>query len=66
MLLSPAAKAGLQKGDIITHIDSKEIKNSRDVSFIAKIFYTPDDRAYFTIIRNGKTTKIPLIFDARK
>ena len=65
MPLSPAAKAGLKKGDIITHIDSKEIKKSRDVSFIAKNFYTPGDRVYFTIIRNGKTTKIPLTFDIK-
>lgn len=58
---SPASKAGLQKGDIITKIDGEE------VSTVAKLRYelykhSPGDKVKFTYNRSGKelTTEVTL------
>jgi len=54
---SPADKAGIKKGDIITHIDDKEIKS---VAYFKYLLYKHEvgEKVPFTIVRDGKTKKI--------
>ncbi len=54
---SAAEKAGLQKGDIITAVDSKKVKNTDNiVEAIAQ--KKPNDEVDIEYIRNGKEKKI--------
>lgn len=54
---SPAAKAGIQVNDIITHVDGKEISGSSElVSIVAKS--AVGDSLTFTVYRKGKTADI--------
>lgn len=50
---SPAAKAGLKSGDIITKVDGKDIKDARD---LAKTIAgkTPGKSVSLTVLRGGK------------
>ena len=51
---SPADKAGLHAGDVITAIDGKAVASTN--AFIAKIAkYSPDQRLTFTVKRGGAT-----------
>ncbi len=51
---SPAAKAGLKSGDIITKVDDKEIKDARDLAkTIAGL--APGSRVTLSVLRGGKT-----------
>lgn len=58
---SPAAKAGLQPMDIITHIDNEPIET---MSNLRKLLYNyrVGDKATITINRDGNTTNIEIIF----
>lgn len=58
---SGAAKAGLQKGDIITAINGSEVKNSAYLKYLL-YKYNPGDTIKITYNRNGKvsTTNITL------
>ena len=53
---SPAANAGLQEGDILTHIDGKEItiQNSFARTIARK---NPGDSITITVVRNGSTVE---------
>ena len=54
---SPAAKAGIQVNDIITHIDGKEIAGSSElVSIVGKAAI--GDRLVFTLYRKGQSSEI--------
>ncbi|WP_284945326.1 Do family serine endopeptidase [Acidisoma cladoniae] len=56
---SPAAKAGLQPGDVIETVNKATIHNPRDLAVdIAGI--APGDTADLTIIRNGKSQDVSL------
>ncbi len=56
---SGAEKAGLQKGDVITKIDSKTISTYSDLaSFINT--KRPNDEVRVTFIRDGKTMSVPV------
>jgi serine protease Do len=56
---SPAAKAGLQPGDVIETVNKATIHNPRDLAVtIAGI--TPGDTADINIIRNGKAQDVSL------
>jgi len=56
---SPAAKAGLQPGDVIETVNKATIHNPRDLAVdIAGI--TPGDTADLNIIRNGKAQDVSL------
>ena len=51
---SPAAKAGLEKGDIITKVDNSQIGRSQGLSTIIGM-YRPGSKINLTILRDGKT-----------
>jgi serine protease DegS len=49
----PAAKGGLQRGDVLLKINDKPINNVRDaMDIIAEM--SPGTQAKFTVLRNGK------------
>ena len=49
---SPAAKAGLQKGDVIIKFDNEEVKSeAKLLRLVAEI--APDQKAEITVLRNG-------------
>lgn len=54
---SAAEKAGLKKGDVITSIDSKKIKDAEDVSEAIRS-HKPGDKVTITILRDGKEQKL--------
>lgn len=54
---SAAEKAGLKKGDIITSIDSKKVKDAEDVSEAIRS-HKPGDKVAINILRDGKEQKL--------
>ncbi len=49
---SPAAKSGIERGDIIINFDGKSIKDSRDLS--ARVAGTPvGEKVQVTVLRDG-------------
>ena len=50
---SPAAKAGIKSGDVITKVNGVEIGSAGSVSTLVGE-YTVGDKITFTIIRNGQ------------
>ena len=59
---SPAAKAGLQSGDVILKIDSKEARSPTEMmKFIADV--RPNTKVQVEISRLGKTYKIPVVIE---
>jgi putative serine protease PepD len=61
---SPADKAGLQPGDLITAINGKAISSTDD--FIATVDgYAPGDTITLTVNRGGQTHKIQLTLGSR-
>ena len=57
---SPAKTAGLQKADIITKIEGKEVKSVNELNQI-KYTYSIGDTVTLTIYRNGETLDIDLV-----
>jgi S1-C subfamily serine protease len=61
---SPAEKAGLQKGDIVTQIDGKELQT--DSSFAETVDnHQPGDVITLTVNRNGQTQQIKVTLGTR-
>lgn len=58
---SPAAKAGIQVGDLIVQIDSRKVKTIRDVQSVLLTYYNPGDTAQFIIRRKEKETAIMIL-----
>ncbi len=56
---SPAAKAGLKQGDVITVFNGKRIKNAFDISRMVAAT-PPNSKATLTIVRNGKEAMLPV------
>jgi serine protease Do len=54
---SPAEKAGIQVGDIITNMNGTEIKNANDV-VNAVAFERVDSKATITLLRNNKSITV--------
>lgn len=61
---SPAYKAGLQQGDIITSINGSSINNTDDLSTIIERS-SPGTRVTLTVWRNQKSIKIPVTLGER-
>ncbi len=59
---SPAGKAGLKQGDIVTKVGDSEVK---DMASLRKslVKYSFGDTAEVTIIRNGKDVKLDITFE---
>jgi serine protease Do len=60
---SCSAKAGLQKGDIITKVGDTEITSNAELT-AAKNKYSPGDSVDLTIYRSGETITLTVTFDA--
>jgi serine protease Do len=54
---SPAEKAGLQRGDLVTRIDGAEVKDANDLMNRVALLI-PGSKAELTVIRGGKERKI--------
>jgi serine protease Do len=56
---SPAAKAGILAGDVITAVDGKDVKDSRDLARRIGAM-APGNSVKLTILRNGETRTVTL------
>lgn len=54
---SPAAKAGLKAGDIITKVDDEDIENAGDLTTTIRS-YKPESKVSISVIRDGKKKKL--------
>jgi len=54
---SPAEKAGLKAGDIITKVDGEDIENASDLTTTIRS-YDPEAKVSVSVIRNGKKKKL--------
>ena len=61
---SPAAKAGLKTGDIITKINDKNLSLKQQLADIVSQ-YKVGDKIELSVIRDGKEEKFSLILDER-
>jgi putative serine protease PepD len=61
---SPADKAGLQAGDIVTAIDGKSISTADDLTALVAT-YKPGDKATLTLKRGSATKTVELTFGQR-
>ena len=62
---SPADKAGIKIGDLITRVENQTVEGPRDLSrAVARI--KPGTRAPLTVFRNGKTQEITVAIDQRQ
>jgi serine protease Do len=60
---SPAQKAGLQVGDVITKVNGVEITQSHSLaSCLSK--YAPDDKLTLSIVRDGKAQDVSVTLEA--
>jgi len=57
---SPAEKAGLKAGDIITKVDDKDIENAGDLTMTVR-GYEPESKVSVAIIRDGKKKNLKVI-----
>lgn len=58
---SPADKAGVQKGDIITKVADKKVGSTGLASLIAR--YKPGDKVELTIKRDGREIKLQVLLE---
>ncbi|HEY8389319.1 MAG TPA: PDZ domain-containing protein [Parasegetibacter sp.] len=61
---SPAEKAGLKKGDIITMVEKEKISSPEDLSRVIGKF-KPDQKVTVTYKRDGKESKAEAVLDKR-
>jgi serine protease Do len=60
---SPAAKAGLKVGDVITELNGKKMDSSGQLQ-AAISGHRPGDKITLAIFRDGKTTSIPVMLES--
>jgi serine protease Do len=62
---SPAAKAGLQVGDVITNINGEKVNDSGELQvYISQ--QKPGTKVELTVLREGKTTTVPVTLEELK
>ncbi|GHU84611.1 serine protease [Spirochaetia bacterium] len=61
---SPANKGGIQPGDFITHINSREVRGVNALTLTVGDL-KPGEKADFTVIRDGQTVQITVRIEAR-
>jgi putative serine protease PepD len=61
---SPADKAGLKAGDVITAVDGKQVSTADDLT-AAVNSYKPGDKATLTVSRSGSNKSISVTFGTR-
>jgi len=59
---SPAKKAGIKAGDIITKINGKEVADSKSLTKMVRT-YEPDTKVGITVLRNGKKKQLKAKLD---
>jgi serine protease Do len=60
---SPASKAGLKVGDVITELNGKKMENSGQLQATIS-GHRPGDKVTLGIIRDGKTQSLPITLEA--
>ncbi|WP_133498363.1 DegQ family serine endoprotease [Cognatilysobacter terrigena] len=60
---SAAARAGLQRGDVIRSVNGRAVNDSADLPPLIGAL-PPKSKAQLTVIREGKTVQIPVVLDA--
>jgi serine protease Do len=64
LVKSPADQAGLEQGDVVTHINDRRIANPRDM--IRELgSYRPGEAVNLIVVRRGETYKAPLTLGRR-
>jgi len=61
---SPAAKAGIRAGDVITAVDDQKIRNSNDLQ-MAIMYRRPGERVTVTLVRDKKALVLSVILEER-
>ena len=61
---SPADKAGLKAGDVITQLDGKPMKDGRQIK-LAVANYAPGQKLTVEVLRDGKTKNVEIAVAAR-
>jgi serine protease DegQ len=61
---TPADKAGMKAGDVITEFDGKKVENANDIRKILQD-KKPDDKVKVKILRNGETKELELTLGTR-
>ncbi|PAW67366.1 MAG: peptidase S1 [Opitutia bacterium Tous-C1TDCM] len=61
---SPAAKAGLKNGDVITAVNGQQVEDSHRLSFTVGAF-APGTKLDLTVVRDGREQKIKAVTSAR-
>jgi hypothetical protein len=62
---SPAAKAGLKRGDILVELAGRKIRNLHDFAHVLRSV-RPGQKAKAVVLRKGKRTEIPVTFGVRR
>jgi hypothetical protein len=62
---SPAAKAGLQAGDILIEFDGKKIGNLYDFTYVLRE-HKPQDLVLVKVVRNGQTIEAKVLLTERR
>ncbi|HTV83581.1 MAG TPA: Do family serine endopeptidase [Acidobacteriaceae bacterium] len=60
---SPASKAGLKTGDVITALDGKPVTNSGELQ-MEVVLRHPGETVHLQVSRNGKTLTVPVTLEA--
>ena len=60
-----AESSNLRLGDVITHVDKKSVDRANELQAVIT-GYGPKDKIILTVIRRGKTKKIPVTLKARE
>jgi serine protease Do len=62
---SPAAKAGIKAGDVVTSVNSSPLEHARDFAELTSMM-APGSSVYLTTLRNGKARSVTLTIGSIK